>query len=132
MSKPDSLYHQMGGEIPLRKLVDDFYDVMDASPFTAGIRKMHPENLQSSRDKLFEFLSGWTGGPNLFVEKHGHPRLRARHISFKIGTSERDQWLYCFHQALEKAALPDHLAEFFRNAVINLADHMRNQSEAEE
>ena len=132
MSKPDSLYTQIGGEVPLRKLVDDFYDVMDTSPFTAGIRQMHPENLQTSRDKLFEFLSGWTGGPNLFVEKHGHPRLRARHFPFKIGTSERDQWLYCFHHALEKAGFPEHLAEFFRNAVSNLADHMRNQNEAGE
>ena len=62
-------------------------------PEAAGIRAMHPEDLQGSRDKLFMFLSGWLGGPDLFVEKFGHPRLRGRHMPFAIGTSERDQWV---------------------------------------
>ena len=84
MEERTPLYEQLGGEEPLRKLVDDFYDAMATYPYTQGILAMHPKDLTQSRQKLFEFLSGWTGGPQLFIQKHGHPRLRARHLPFKI------------------------------------------------
>ena len=79
------VYKLMGGEIALRRLVDCFYDLMDEDPDYFVIRKLHPEELNSSRDKLFMFLSGWTGGPSLYVEKYGEPRLRSRHLPFSIG-----------------------------------------------
>ena len=131
MEPRTSLYEQLGGEVSLRKLVDDFYDAMTTYPYTQGILALHPADLTQSRQKLFEFLSGWTGGPQLFVEKHGHPRLRARHLPFKIGIAERDQWLLCFHAALKKSVFPETLQDHLWGLISNLADHMRNQDETE-
>jgi len=129
MESRTTLYAQLGGETPLRKLVDDFYDAMATYPYTQGILAMHPADLTQSRQKLFEFLSGWTGGPQLFTQRHGHPRLRARHLPFKIGIAERDQWLLCFHAALKKSAFPEVLQDHLWGLISNLADHMRNQEE---
>jgi len=125
-------YERLGGEQALRQLVDRFYDLMDSRPEVVGIRVMHPDDLSTSRDKLFKFLSGWLGGPPLYEEEYGHPRLRARHLPFKIGVEERDAWLLCMEQALEEVlvelgiddrVLLDHLLQSLRK----IADHMRNQ-----
>ena len=88
-----TLYEAIGGEENIRKLVDRFYDLMDTSPEAAGIRGLHPSDLTESREKLYLFFVGWMGGPPLYVTRFGHPRLRARHIPFPIGSSERDEWL---------------------------------------
>ena len=119
----------MGGEITLRRLVDCFYDLMDEDPDYFAIRKLHPEELNSSRDKLFMFLSGWTGGPSLFVEKYGEPRLRSRHLPFSIGIIERDQWLSCMDRAMEKIGLEIQLRKSLSLAFEQTADFMRNQPE---
>lgn len=121
-------YFLIGGELAVGRLCDRFYELMDTVPQFAALRAMHPADLQSSRDKLFMFLSGWFGGPDLFVEKFGHPRLRQRHMPFAIGEAERDQWVACMVLAMEgigvEPALRDKLlAQFF-----NTADFMRNQA----
>ncbi len=121
------VYKLMGGEIALRRLVDCFYDLMDEDPDYFGIRKLHPEELNSSRDKLFMFLSGWTGGPPLYVEKYGEPRLRSRHLPFSIGIVERDQWLSCMDRAMEKIELETQLRKSLSLAFEQTADFMRNQ-----
>src|SRR2546423_1092878 len=94
----ESLYETVGGEQAVRRLVDRFYDLMDTLPEAAGIRALHPPALIGSREKLFLFLTGWMGGPPLYIERHGHPRLRARHLPFPIGEAERDQWLMCMNR----------------------------------
>lgn len=99
---------------------------MNTLPETQGIRKMHPQDLASSEEKLFMFLSGWTGGPQLFVEKHGPPMLRRRHFPFAIGESERDQWMMCMNQALDEMEIAEPLKSDLRGALYRLADHMRN------
>ena len=126
------LYQIIGGEAPLKKLVHDFYQFMNTLPEAIDIRKQHPDDLSGSEEKLFLFLSGWTGGPSLYIEKHGHPRLRARHLPFSIGLKERDQWLLCFWKALEISNFPMEAQETFKNSIFRLADHMRNQVEAAE
>ena len=122
-----SPYERLGGEQGVRKLVDRFYDLMESLPEAQRIRDLHPDDLAGSRDKLFKFLSGWLGGPPLYVEEFGHPRLRARHLPFPIGKAERDAWLMCMAQALAEtemeAMLRDHLLQSLRNT----ADHMRNR-----
>ena len=95
-------YEILGGAEGVRALVDRFYDLMDELPEAADIRAMHPEDLAESREKLYLFLSGWTGGPPLYMQKHGHPRLRARHLPFPIGIAERDAWMLCMTRALEE------------------------------
>jgi hemoglobin len=124
---PESIYETIGGEQRLRALVDRFYDVMDTAPEAAGIRALHPEDLTESRNKLFWFLSGWSGGPPMYIERFGHPRLRARHLPFSIGESERDQWLWCMNRALEEMVTDGLLRIQLSHAFAQIADFMRNR-----
>lgn len=120
-------YQLIGGESAIRSLVDRFYFYMDILPDAQGIRAMHATSLASAKDKLFKFLSGWLGGPNLFIEEFGHPMLRARHLPFAIGPSERDQWMLCMNRALDEISMDDRLRVNIRNALQQLATHMINQ-----
>lgn len=122
-------YELLGGETGVRRLVDRFYDLMDSAPEAANVRALHAKSLKSSREKLFLFISGWTGGPPLYVERFGHPRLRMRHFPFAIGVRERDEWLWCMDRALDEHAMPDELRTHLRSRLHQLADHMRNQPE---
>lgn len=120
------LYEVMGGEEKIRQLVSQFYKNMDTLPEASDIRKQHL-NLAEAEEKLFLFLSGWTGGPSLYIEKYGHPRLRARHLPFQIGIKERDQWLLCMNKAIEQCEVHPEAAQILRSSLARLADHMRNQ-----
>jgi hemoglobin len=120
-------YEVLGGEHVLDRLVHRFYEYMDTLPEAAGIRVMHPKDLDSSRSKLFKFLSGWLGGPNLYWEEFGHPRLRMRHFPFAIGPSERDQWMLCMNKAIEDCIEHPVLRERLSQALKQTADHMINQ-----
>lgn len=122
-------YDLLGGEEVLRKLVHRFYEVMDTVADFQILRDLHAENLQEAEDKLFMFLSGWLGGPNLFMEKYGHPRLRARHLPFKIGRTERDQWVLCMVQAFDDMKIAEPLRSELLHSLLKLADHMRNTPE---
>ncbi|MDP2787029.1 MAG: group II truncated hemoglobin [Pseudomonadota bacterium] len=121
-------YQHIGGETKVRELVDRFYDHMDALPETYGIRKLHAEDLSGSRQKLFDFLSGWLGGPPLYTDKHGDPVLRRRHLPFAIGDSERDQWMHCMQLALDEIVADDTLKSELYKAFMKVADHMRNRA----
>lgn len=121
------LYDIIGGEARLRELVDRFYDVMDLEPQFAALRAMHPPSLDGSRDKLFWFLSGWSGGPDHYIERFGHPRLRARHLPFSIASNERDQWLRCMALAMHELDMPEALQERLIHSFFQTADWMRNR-----
>ena len=120
-------YELLGGEAGIRRLVDRFYDLMDAAPEAANVRALLATSLKASREKLFLFLTGWTGGPQRYVERFGHPRLRMRHFPFAIGTRERDEWLWCMDRALDEQAMPDAVRAHLRERLHALADHMRNR-----
>ncbi|BBP03387.1 globin [Sulfuriferula plumbiphila] len=122
-----SHYHRIGGADQVRTLVKRFYQIMDELPESYGVRKLHPENLQGSEDKLFKFLCGWMGGPQLYVQEYGHPMLRRRHLSFPISASERDQWLLCMDTALQEVVKDQQLRNELSAAFAKVADHMRNQ-----
>ena len=126
---PNPHYQLMGGEAGLRQLVERFYQLMDSVPAAKEIRAMHPQDLTLSKERLFMFLSGWMGGPPLYAQRIGPPRLRQSHHTFLIGSQARDAWMACMTQALtEQISDPAFLAEitasFFRTA-----DFLRNQSE---
>lgn len=125
-----SLYELLGGETGLRSLVNRFYDIMDSAPEAEKLRSLHAKSLKQSREKLFMFLSGWSGGPQLYVEKYGHPRLRMRHMPFAIGSVERDQWLWCMNRAIDESGLDPRAVEFLKTRFSEVADFMRNQMEA--
>jgi len=120
-------YRMLGGDTGLRQLVDRFYELMDEVPEYHGIRKLHPRDLSGSREKLYLFLSGWLGGPPLYVEKYGHPMLRARHLPFAIGVAERDAWLACMLQAMEDTGVAEPLRDALLKAFFGTADWMRNR-----
>ena len=122
-----SLYELIGGETGLRSLVERFYDYMDSSPEAAKIRALHPKSLKQSREKLFMFLSGWSGGPALYVQMYGHPRLRQRHMPFPIGKAERDQWLWCMDKALAESPFDAQLIEYLKGRFTEIANSMQNR-----
>lgn len=121
-----NLYELIGGAEKLRELVDRFYDLMQLEAEFASINQMHPQPNDSSRDKLFWFLSGWMGGPNLYIEQFGHPRLRARHLPYAIGVAERDQWLRCMAWAMQDVGIDQLLQEHLMTSFYQTADWMRN------
>ncbi|MGX2040157.1 group II truncated hemoglobin [Methylocaldum sp. MU1018] len=131
MNSPDVMtpYKLIGEERAVRELVERFYEYMDTMPEARGIRAMHPADLSSSKDKLFKFLSGWLGGPNLYWQEFGHPRLRMRHFPFPIGENERDQWLLCMFKALDDMPVDVALRESLARAFAQTANHMINQGE---
>jgi hemoglobin len=121
-------YERIGGEAGIRALVRRFYELMDELPEAYGIRKMHAESLAGASDKLFKYLSGWMGGPQLFVQEFGEPFLRRRHFPFAIGESEREQWMLCMDMALNEVVADAELRRELSTAFAKLADHMRNRA----
>jgi hemoglobin len=126
-TEPATFYQELGGAEGVRQLVDAFYDVMDSDPEFKPLRDLHPKNLTGSRDKLYLFLSGWLGGPSLYIEKYGHPRLRARHLPFPISELESQQWLSCMQRAMAELDLEKSLARQLMSAFAPTANHMRNR-----
>jgi hemoglobin len=120
-------YEMMGGEPTVRALVERFYDLMELDPAYASLRAVHGSTLESAREKLFLFLSGWLGGPPLYTDRFGHPMLRARHLPFAIGTVERDQWMACMKQAMGELEVAPGLRTHLEAAFFKTADWMRNQ-----
>jgi hemoglobin len=123
-------YQLLGGEAELHRLVDRFYEYMNELPEARPIRKMHAADLSGANSKLFMFLSGWLGGPNLFWEAYGHPRLRSRHFPFAIGIDERDQWMLCMRKALDDTVSDERLREPLHEALAQLATHMINRPDS--
>lgn len=122
-----TLYDAVGGDMTIRSLVDRFYDLMDTLPEAAHCRAIHPQSLDRSREKLYEYLTGYLGGPQLYIEKYGHPRLRARHFPAAIGPQERDEWLLCFQRAMEDTIEHPKLREIIWAPIEQLARHMQNR-----
>ncbi|MDZ7855053.1 group II truncated hemoglobin [Sphaerotilus sp.] len=125
-----SVYEQLGGEPAIRRLVDRFYALMDELPEAYGVRRMHPESLAGSADSLFKFLSGWFGGPPLYIRERGHPRLRMRHAPYSVGTTERDEWLLCMHQALGELVADERLRAGVIQAFDDMATHLVNAGDS--
>ncbi len=120
-------YQALGGEAALRQLVTRFYELMDALPQAATIRAMHPADLTDSRERLFMFLSGWLGGPPLYAQRHGPPRLRRAHLHFPIDDAARDAWLTCMMQALEEQVSDAALRNELSTSLLKTADFLKNK-----
>jgi len=127
----DTPFEWIGGEERVHALVERFYDLMDLEPGYAELRVVHGSVLDDARQKLFWFLCGWLGGPQYYTDRFGHPRLKARHMPFKIGVVERDQWLACMDQAMVETGVPAELRERLNKSFFQTADWMRNQPESQ-
>ncbi len=124
--QPLTPFEWLGGEAAVQTLVDAFYDLMDLDPAYKELRQTHANHLDGARQKLFWFLCGWLGGPDYFVQRFGHPRLKMRHMPFRIGLQERDQWLACMDQAMAHTQVPADLRARLNQSFFQTADWMRN------
>jgi len=127
MEKVDP-YAELGGDEGVRALVERFYDQMERLPEVREIRAMHDDDLDTMRERLYEFLSGWLGGPPLYQERHGSLCIRSAHAPFPIGADARDQWLLCMARALDEAKLGDPTRGLLDQAFARIAGALVNRS----
>jgi hemoglobin len=120
-------YDIIGGEAMVRRIVERFYDIMDSAPEAAGIRAMHGRDLSPMRERLFEFLSGWLGGPPLYFQRPGHKCIMSAHRPFAIGQAERDQWMACMRQAMADCGVPDEVRGLLDRPFLRMAEAFRNR-----
>lgn len=119
-------YEALGGAPGVQRLVHRFYELMDELPEAYAVRQMHPESLKGSAESLFEFLSGWFGGPSLYIAKKGHPRLRMRHAPYAVGPMVRDEWMLCMTQALTEQVTNQVLRASLIEIFSQMASHLIN------
>lgn len=125
--KEITAFEYFGGQPVIDRLVDAFYDRMDSLPEARGIRAMHAADLGPIRIILKKYLAEWLGGPKLYSAERGHPMLRARHLPFAIGDTERDAWMLCMNGAIDEVLPATPVREEIRAAIARLADWMRNR-----
>lgn len=118
-------YEELGGDARVRELVEAFYDVIEEE--SPVLRAMLPKNTSGSRQKLYEYLSGWLGGPPLYTQNRGHPRLRMRHLPFPIGADEAREWMRCFRKAMDRTGVAGPIRDFLDSKLAPLAAHMINR-----
>lgn len=122
------MYEEVGGMEVIDKLVEDFYSIMSTDPIAKDCFKTHEgRDMSIAAEKLKLFLSGWLGGPQLYHEKYGHPRLKMRHMDFKIGVPEAEQWLYCMKLAMRRSKIPESLQEQLYGSFLNVARMLLNE-----
>jgi hemoglobin len=125
-------YEALGGEAGIKRLVHRFYELMDELPEAYGVRQMHPASLEGSGQSLFEFLSGWFGGPQLYMEKKGHPRLRMRHAPYAVSQVMRDEWMHCMTQAINEQVADTNFRTWLIDTFAQMADHMINTDSSQD
>jgi hemoglobin len=126
-----TLYEAIGGDAAVRKLVRRFYELMETLPEASHCRAVHPPSLARAEERLYEYLTGYLGGPQLYIEKYGHPRLRSRHFVAPIGPLERDEWLLCFRMALDQTIEHPKLRDIVWTPIEQLAHHMQNRESSD-
>ena len=122
----DSIYTRLGGAPAIRALVDGFYALMDELPEAYTVRRIHPDSLAGSADSLFKFLSGWFGGPTMYTDKKGHPRMRQRHAPYAVTPEAKDEWMLCMKQSLAETVADEPFRTQLQANFQALADHMVN------
>lgn len=121
-------YQLLGGAEGVRRLCNAFYDNMERLPEAETIRRMHGADTGPVREKLFEYLSGWLGGPKLYLEKYGTVAMGPAHQPFAIGPKERDQWMLCLNKALDDIGASETAKGLIRAPIYAFADHLRNRA----
>ena len=120
-------YELVGGEAAVRRLADRFYEIMDTDPGARRIRAMHGEDLAPIRQLLFEFLSGWLGGPALYFNRAEHRCIMSAHRPYAIGEVERDEWMMCMRRAMEECELPAEVRALLDQAFLRMANAFRSR-----
>ena len=120
-------YQMIGGGAMLRRIVDRFYDLMDSEPEAAGIRAMHAADLGPMRERLFEYLSGWLGGPPVYFMRADAKCIVSAHRPFAIGAAERDAWMLCMRKALRDCGVPEDMRTLLDKPLMRMAEAFRNR-----
>jgi hemoglobin len=123
----DAPYFLLGGEAGVRRLAEAFYDAMDELPEAAALRALHGSDLSGIKQKLFEYLSGWLGGPALYFQNHPGVCIMGAHARFAIGPAERDQWMLCMREALRRVDAPAEVAAMMERPLQRFTEAMRNR-----
>jgi hemoglobin len=119
-------YELLGKDDGIKALANAFYDAMDSLPNAEHIRKMHAASLTDVKQKLYEYLSGWLGGPDIYREKYGHICLTDQHKPFTINSNDRDQWLHCFDYALDEINASEEVKVMLKQPMFRMADFLVN------
>lgn len=128
MSDSPTFYDEIGGFDTFRRIVAKFYEGVAQD---AVLRPMYPEaDLGPAEERFLHFLVQYWGGPTTYAEQRGHPRLRMRHMPFRIGIAERDRWLQLMGEAMDETQVPPFARLFLDQLFAQVADFMRNQHEA--
>ena len=120
-------YDLIGGEATVRRLADRFYAIMDSNPDANHIRGMHERDLAPVRQLLFEFLSGWLGGPALYFNRPDHRCIMSAHRPYAIGDAERDEWMMCMRTAMDECAFPAEMRALLDQAFSRMANAFRSR-----
>lgn len=129
MSEAAVPFELLGGEDRVRALVERFYDLMtEREPALARLHPCDAEGrvARTSRDRFALFLIGWLGGPQDYIEQHGHPRLRMRHARVSVNVAMRDAWLRCMTAAMDDQGVGGHVRSFLDSRFGEVADFIRN------
>jgi len=119
-------FELIGGQAVVDGIIDSFYRRMDTLPEAEKIRALHPPDLSDTKVVLKKYLAEWLGGPRIYSQERGHPRLRMRHLPFPIGAAERDAWMLCMRGAMEDMVPSVELRETLLQQLFKTADWMRN------
>ena len=117
-----TIYDQVGSH-NLQKLVNEFYNRVFASEKIAPLFKNDPEEI---KQKQFLFLTQFLGGPGIYSEKYGHPKMRMRHLPHKITNDAKLEWLKCMKEAIGTLDIPEDLKITLYNCFPQVAEHMVN------
>lgn len=120
-------YDLIGGEAVVRRLADRFYEIMDTDPGARRIRAMHGEDLGPIRQLLFEFLSGWLGGPALYFNRPEHRCIMSAHRPYALGEAERDEWMMCMRTAMTDCELSAEMRGLLDQAFSRMANAVRSR-----
>lgn len=122
-------YEIIGGADTLARLVDTFYDLVKQHP---DITDLFPDDLTEVKERQYQFLTQFLGGPTLYSDAHGHPMLRARHMKFPIGPTQAEAWLSCMDKAMDRTGLEGDTRKHIFDRLRLTAHHMVNKWDEQE
>lgn len=123
------LYDRLGGENGIRALVEAFYDIVEkeADGQLLHILHLRGHGVAHARIEQVNFLSGFLGGPRLYVEKYGHSNVRKMHEHVEINSEARDAWLKCMAMAIDRIALTADIKEALMTHFTRVATMLKNK-----
>lgn len=126
--RPIIPYEEIGAET-LEKMMTIFYSNVANNP---TLKPIFPEDLTETARKQTQFQTQYLGGPNLYTEEHGHPMLKARHMSFKVTPERAQAWLECMSDAMDEVGLDGKFREIYFKRLVLTAHHMINAPDNDE